>query len=208
MLHLTFDVWCGTRMIPAVQENSGTSGASFVGGHAQPWLIPSSGSPNQQAKLVSDCRYGVYHMLVSALPSIAPRLDMLRNGTMEAVSIMFSESRAQVPLLGRSAQKYGMARQSMASNISKRSLCEPSRASLITKSGLLLTLGSASTAQMQPRTLNLAHAQSRRLSFAYKHKDESTASCSSTPATISLGKFCRALRSSLQRFIGLSFQRA
>ena len=29
-------------------------------------------------------RYGVYHMLVSALPSIAPRLDMLRNGTMEA----------------------------------------------------------------------------------------------------------------------------
>lgn len=28
-------------------------------------------------------RYGVYHMLISALPSIAPRLDRLRNGTMQ-----------------------------------------------------------------------------------------------------------------------------
>eukprot|EP00438_Fugacium_kawagutii_P012681 Skav207523 [mRNA] locus=scaffold907:263229:301472:+ [translate_table: standard] len=27
--------------------------------------------------------YGVYHMLISALPSIAPRLDKLRNGTMQ-----------------------------------------------------------------------------------------------------------------------------
>lgn len=33
--------------------------------------------------LTFDVWYGVYHMLVSALPSIAPRLDMLRNGTME-----------------------------------------------------------------------------------------------------------------------------
>ena len=31
-------------------------------------------------------RYGVYHMLISALPSIAPRLDKLRNGTMQVRS--------------------------------------------------------------------------------------------------------------------------
>ena len=31
-------------------------------------------------------RYGVYHMLISALPSIAPRLDKLRNGTMQVCS--------------------------------------------------------------------------------------------------------------------------
>jgi hypothetical protein len=28
----------------------------------------------------------VYHMLISALPSIAPRLDKLRNGTMQVRS--------------------------------------------------------------------------------------------------------------------------
>ena len=31
-------------------------------------------------------RYSVYHMLISALPSIAPRLDKLRNGTMQVRS--------------------------------------------------------------------------------------------------------------------------
>lgn len=33
--------------------------------------------------LTFDVWYGVYHMLISALPSIAPRLDKLRNGTMQ-----------------------------------------------------------------------------------------------------------------------------
>eukprot|EP00913_Durusdinium_trenchii_P017101 g16084.t1 len=33
--------------------------------------------------LTFDVWYGVYHMLISALPSIAPRLDRLRNGTMQ-----------------------------------------------------------------------------------------------------------------------------
>eukprot|EP00435_Cladocopium_sp_Y103_P000939 s1647_g1.t1 len=33
--------------------------------------------------LTFDVWYGVYHMLISALPSIAPRLEKLRNGTMQ-----------------------------------------------------------------------------------------------------------------------------
>ncbi|CAJ1330810.1 unnamed protein product [Effrenium voratum] len=54
ILHLTFDVWLGS-----------------------PDLTRASGGPLRKH------RYGVYHMLISALPSIAPRLDRLRNGTMQ-----------------------------------------------------------------------------------------------------------------------------
>ena len=36
VLHLTFDVWCGTRMIPEVQESPSTSVTSLLGGHVHP----------------------------------------------------------------------------------------------------------------------------------------------------------------------------
>ena len=56
MLHLTFDVWPATESYGDLERKND-------------WEL---------------ARYGVYHMLISALPSIAPRLDKLRNGTMQA----------------------------------------------------------------------------------------------------------------------------
>lgn len=42
--------------------------------------------PSDRERL-HEFRYGVYHMLISALPSIAPRLDKLRNGTMQVLLV-------------------------------------------------------------------------------------------------------------------------
>ncbi|CAK9115086.1 unnamed protein product [Durusdinium trenchii] len=52
--------------------------------------------------LTFDVWYGVYHMLISALPSIAPRLDRLRNGTMQVPERLMQSlcSVAGLPLQG------------------------------------------------------------------------------------------------------------